>query len=91
MLDQPAVGVRRAQPLAAGLAKSLYLFAGQELTGSNRCVGAPARRKGGGPQADGRAEFIQFFSDDGDPDPTAYRRGIPQLLRQMQKRDQAHG
>ena len=30
-----------------------------------------------------RAEFVQFFSDDGDPDPTAYRRGIPHLLRQM--------
>jgi hypothetical protein len=26
---------------------------------------------------------VQFFSDDGDPDPTAYRRGIPHLLRQM--------
>jgi hypothetical protein len=46
-------------------------------------LGAPSRRAGGGPQQDARAEFVQFFSDDGDPDPTAYRRGIPHLLRQM--------
>jgi len=46
-------------------------------------LGAPVRKPGGGPQADARAEFVQFFSDDGDADPTAYRRGIPQLLRQM--------
>ena len=37
----------------------------------------------GGPVQDARAEFIQFFADEGDPDPTAYRRGIPHLLRQM--------
>jgi hypothetical protein len=30
-----------------------------------------------------RWEFTQFFGDSGDPDPTAYRRGIPHLLRQM--------
>jgi hypothetical protein len=30
-----------------------------------------------------RPEFTQFFGDSGDPDPTAYRRGIPHLLRQM--------
>jgi hypothetical protein len=30
-----------------------------------------------------RQEFTQFFGEDGDPDPTAYRRGIPHLLRQM--------
>ena len=46
-------------------------------------LGAPGDRVGKGPQADPRAEFIQFFSDDADPDPTAYRRGIPHLLRQM--------
>jgi len=45
-------------------------------------LGPPARKRGG-PQQDVRADFIQFFSDDGDPDPTAYRRGIPHLLRQM--------
>jgi hypothetical protein len=46
-------------------------------------LGSPARKQSGGPQGDWRAEFVQFFSDDGDPDPTAYRRGIPHLLRQM--------
>ncbi|HEY7152373.1 MAG TPA: DUF1549 and DUF1553 domain-containing protein [Gemmataceae bacterium] len=46
-------------------------------------LGSPVRKPGGGPQRDARAEFVQFFSDDGDPDPTAYRRGIPHLLRQM--------
>jgi hypothetical protein len=46
-------------------------------------LGAPARKPGGGPQADARAEFVQFFGDDGDPDPTAYRQGIPHRLRQM--------
>jgi hypothetical protein len=46
-------------------------------------LGPPARKPGGGTQADTRAEFAQFFSDDGDPAPTAYRRGIPHLLRQM--------
>ena len=30
-----------------------------------------------------RPEFTEFFGDSGDPDPTAYRRGIPHLLRQM--------
>lgn len=30
-----------------------------------------------------RPEFTEFFSEDGDPDPTDYRRGIPHLLRQM--------
>ncbi|HUR55264.1 MAG TPA: DUF1549 and DUF1553 domain-containing protein [Gemmataceae bacterium] len=37
----------------------------------------------GKPGAATRFEFVQFFADDGDPDPTAYRRGIPHLLRQM--------
>ena len=30
-----------------------------------------------------RWEFTQFFGETGDPDPAAYRRGIPHLLRQM--------
>jgi hypothetical protein len=49
-------------------------------------LGAPVRKSGGGSPSDARAEFVQFFSDDGDPDPTAYRRGIPHLLRQMNSR-----
>jgi hypothetical protein len=30
-----------------------------------------------------RAEFTQYFGEDGDADPTSYRRGIPHLLRLM--------
>ena len=33
-----------------------------------------------------RDEFVQFFNDDGDPDPASYRRGIPHVLRQMNSR-----
>jgi hypothetical protein len=58
------------------------LSAGQLYDSLLAILGPPAR-KSGGPQTDARAEFIQFFSDNGDPDPTAYRRGIPHLLRQM--------
>lgn len=58
------------------------LSAGQLYDSLVVILGTPVR-KSGGPQADARAEFVQFFSDDGDPDPTAYRRGIPHLLRQM--------
>jgi hypothetical protein len=58
------------------------LTAGQLYDSLVAVLGSPVR-KPGGPQPDARAEFVQFFSDDGDPDPTAYRRGIPHLLRQM--------
>lgn len=59
------------------------LTAGQLYDSLVAILGAPSRRPGGGPPQDARAEFVQFFTDDGDPDPTAYRRGIPHLLRQM--------
>src|SRR5688572_19001115 len=58
------------------------LSAGQLYDSLVAILGSPVR-KSGGPQPDARAEFVQFFSDDADPDPTAYRRGIPHLLRQM--------
>jgi hypothetical protein len=45
--------------------------------------GPPAKARGADPRLSARDEFVQFFADDGDPDPTAYRRGIPHLLRQM--------
>ena len=57
------------------------LAAGQLYDSLVTILGEPARKAG--PQIDSRAEFIQFFSDDSDPNPTAYRRGIPHLLRQM--------
>ena len=58
------------------------LTAGELYDSLVAILGAPMR-KPGGPRVDTRAEFVQSFSDDGDPDPTAYRRGIPHLLRQM--------
>lgn len=57
------------------------LSAGQLYDSLITILGEPNRK--GGMQGDTRAEFIQFFSDDGDPNPTSYRRGIPHLLRLM--------
>ena len=34
-------------------------------------------------QQGARWEFTRFFGESGDPDPLAYRRGVPHLLRQM--------
>jgi hypothetical protein len=59
------------------------LSAGQLYDSLVAVLGPPAKRPGEGPRSDARAEFTQFFGDDGDPDPVAYRRGIPHLLRQM--------
>lgn len=59
------------------------LSAGQLYDSLTAILGTPSRKRGAGPQADARTEFVEFFSDDGDPDPTEYRRGIPHLLRQM--------
>ena len=59
------------------------LSAGQLYDSLVTILGPPARKPGVDPRQDARAEFTQFFADDGDPDPTAYRRGIPHLLRQM--------
>src|SRR5262245_21904804 len=66
-----------------GRMSAKVLSAGQLYDSLVAVLGPPARKPGAGPQADTRAEFVQSFSDDGDPDPTAYRRGIPHLLRQM--------
>lgn len=45
--------------------------------------GAPTRTTGIDTRLGPRVEFTQFFGDSADPDPIAYRRGIPHLLRQM--------
>jgi hypothetical protein len=52
-----------AKPIATGLTQALDLLAGQELTRSNLCVGAPARRKcpildGRGPLPNGHFSFV---------------------------------
>jgi hypothetical protein len=57
------------------------LSAGQLYDSLVTILGSPARTPGA--RQDVRAEFTQFFGDDGDPNPTEYRRGIPHLLRQM--------
>jgi hypothetical protein len=59
------------------------LSAGQLYDSLAAIFGPPTRPAGGDPRQSARAEFTQFFGDDGAPDPTAYRRGIPHLLRQM--------
>jgi len=38
-----------------------------------------------------RERFVQFFESDDEPDPTAYRRGIPQLLLLMNSRNYRQG
>ena len=56
------------------------LSAGQLYESLETIFGPPAGSKA---RQGARVEFVQFFGEDSDPDPTAYRRGIPQLLRQM--------
>jgi hypothetical protein len=59
------------------------LSAGQLHDSLVTAFGPPARTAGVDPRRGARAEFTQFFGDGGAPDPTAYRRGIPHPLRQM--------
>jgi hypothetical protein len=54
-------------------------------------LGSPARAPGVDVRLGARHEFTQFFAVDGDPDPTAYARGIPHLLRLMNSRQFAGG
>lgn len=59
------------------------LSAGQLYDSLVTIFGSPSKAAGVDPRQGVRAEFMQFFAEDGDPDPTAYKRGIPHLLRQM--------
>jgi hypothetical protein len=59
------------------------LSAGQLYDSLETVFGPPAKVAGVDAREGARAEFAQFFGDNADPDPTAYHRGIPQLLRQM--------
>jgi hypothetical protein len=59
------------------------LSAGQLYDSLVTIYGQPAKTPGVDPRQSVRSEFTQFFGDDSAPDPTAYRRGIPHLLRQM--------
>lgn len=62
------------------------LSAGQLYDSLVTIFGAPAKTPGAPLRPGARAEFTQFFAENGDPNPTAYRRGIPHLLRQMNSR-----
>lgn len=59
------------------------LSAGQLYDSLETITGPAAKVKGIDVKQGVRREFTQFFGENGDPDPRAYRRGIPQLLRQM--------
>lgn len=60
------------------------LSAGQLYDSLERVFGpAPAKGGEGAGRQGTRWEFTEFFGEDGDPDPAAYRRGVPHLLRQM--------
>jgi hypothetical protein len=56
----------------------------EQLYDSLAIVAPPtANRKGGKAAGDPRTEFVLFFRSDGDANPRAYDRGIPQTLRMM--------
>jgi hypothetical protein len=59
------------------------LSAGQLYDSLVTMFGPPAKVRGADARLGPRDEFTQFFGEDADPDPRAYRRGIPHLLRQM--------
>jgi hypothetical protein len=60
------------------------LTAGQLYDSLQTILGPPRKTEGVDLRGQGaRWEFTQFFGEDGDPDPTTYRRGIPHVLRQM--------
>jgi hypothetical protein len=62
------------------------LSAGQLYDSLETVFGAPVKTPGVNSRNGARHEFTEFFGDGGDPDPTAYRRGIPHHLRQMNSR-----
>ena len=57
--------------------------AGQLYDSLEAVFGPPTKVPGIDARAGARREFVQFFGESGDPNPLAYRRGIPQALRQM--------
>lgn len=59
------------------------LAAGQLYDSLVTVLGPPAREKRRDVRSDARREFIEFFSEEGDSDPTTYGRGVPHLLRLM--------
>lgn len=80
-----AVAATEKQAELFGRMSVKVLSAGQLYDSLATIFGPPEKTAGlNVPRQHVRAEFTQFFGDaGGDPDPTAYRRGIPHLLRQM--------
>ena len=80
--SQPG-GASEKQAALFGRMSVKVLSAGQLHDSLAAVFGPPAKTPGADPRQSARAEFTQFFGEDGSPDPTAYRRGIPHLVRQM--------
>lgn len=59
------------------------MSAGQLYDSLQTIFGSPTKTAGIDTRRGARWEFVQFFGESGEPDPTTYRRGIPHLLRQM--------
>jgi hypothetical protein len=63
---------------------SIKVLSAGQLYDSLETISGPAAKVTGIDVRPGvRWEFTQFFGESSDPDPMAYRRGIPHLLRQM--------
>lgn len=82
--SQAAADASSKQAALFGRMSIKVLSAGQLYDSLETIAGTPSGKvKGIDNRQGARWEFTQFFGDSGDPDPTAYRRGIPHLLRQM--------
>lgn len=69
-----------------GRMSTRVLTGGQLYDSLVQVLGPPAREKGINIVLGARREFTDFFAEQGDPDPLAYHRGIPHLLRLMNSR-----
>ena len=80
--SMPAAGNEQDATLYSHMA--VKVFTPEQLYDSlSVVVPRSGERKRPGGNVDPRQEFVQFFRSEGDPNPTAYDRGIPQLLRMM--------
>jgi len=74
------------QAVLFGRMSAKVLTAGQLYDSLVQVLGPPSREKGISIRLGVRREFTGFFAEQGDPEPTAYQRGIPHLLRLMNSR-----
>jgi len=83
--SRPSESGEAADKQAANFGRmAIKVLSAGQLYDSLETVCGPATKVTGVDTKQGaRWEFTQFFGDSGDPEPTAYRRGIPHLLRQM--------